>query len=237
MNIDICITIPEGKSLPKPFIEHLYNRFPVNQIIVTHGSTRGMGRYLAIKKVETEYFIFVDDDIYLFPWAYKLLLNKLNNNVGMIWGVTYPYQPDWVYWRYQIHAKAVGKTVFDIVKDGGTKRGATHTTLIKTSAVKDIPKELCRYHTLEDHYIRLWIEKKGYKYETTDYWTGLHLMNKTPYSGYKDIVTTFSSDINPYKPNLFKRILRTFLFIPIPEAFLHELYGLVAILKVKTCSS
>lgn len=116
----------------------------INTIIIQKYCNRGMAREIGIKKVETDWFAFVDSDIILEKDWFKLIANNLSKKIGAIEG----------------NVKSKEGVVQKIRTNG---RGYTNCTLIKTDLVKDIkiPEDMVVY---EDQYIRKYIEKNGYKW-------------------------------------------------------------------------
>lgn len=102
-------------------------------------------RQLAISKVNTEWFLFLDDDIQI-PQDY---LSKLSGAIAPLVGGIQgrketphtTHNSNWVRWR--------------------SHRSGTHATLLRHSAVEDIeiPNELT---VLEDEYIRKHVEENGW---------------------------------------------------------------------------
>jgi glycosyltransferase involved in cell wall biosynthesis len=124
---------------------------------------RATARQLGIENVKTPIFLFLDSDIILpEDWFEDALPYFDNDNVGALWGYTIPIKPEAVEYNKKL------QQIYNIDDKEtrlkyASRRGLTHDTLIRAEAVRDIkiPEEL---HVLEDHYIRKYIESKGYEW-------------------------------------------------------------------------
>ena len=137
-------------------------------VVVRTRAYRGKAREIGIKLVETEYFMFVDDDVVLCDnWFNKAIKYfEKDPKVGAVWGVDIPCNPHTLN-RVLTVAKVFRYRDFrDRLIENCAWRGGTHDILIRTDIVKDItiPNHL---HIFEDWYIKTWIEKKGYKFVMT----------------------------------------------------------------------
>ncbi len=133
-------------------------------VVVKTRAYRGKAREIGIKFVETEYFMFVDDDVILCKDWFKKAVKYLDNpRVGAVWGVAIPAYP-WIYKKVKIMSKLYkiqdprDRLILEFLK-----RGGTHDILIRTEIVKDIdiPNHL---HIYEDWYIKKWVETKGFRF-------------------------------------------------------------------------
>ena len=134
-------------------------RFPSVKVIYDEGN-RATARQKGIEEVETDFFVFVDDDVILCNEWFKKAKELIHGKLGGLWGVAYPVEP--LTKKYhEAMAKIYKMNIPQLSIRQGYLRGQMHDTLIRTSVVKDIkiPKDL---HVYEDEYIRRWIEKKGY---------------------------------------------------------------------------
>ena len=102
-------------------------------------------RETAIKIVDTDWFLFLDDDVLISPKYISRLCEAVSPAVGAVQGRKESRREKnnsmWVHSR--------------------SKRGGTHATLVRTSAARGVsfPPDL---HILEDEYLRQHIELKGY---------------------------------------------------------------------------
>jgi len=130
-----------------------YNKKHGNVKVISERGTRGEAREKGIRDVETDWFMFVDSDVVLCKDWFKKASRHIREDVGAIWGVDIPREMKNGFLKMLLqHMEA---RVFDI-------RGGCHDILIRCDAVSDmrIPSVL---HTLEDAYIKEWIEAKNYK--------------------------------------------------------------------------
>jgi len=135
---------------------NIINRYNnISTKVIQKNCNRGMAREIGIKKVETDWFAFIDSDIILEKDWFKLIAKNISKKIGAIEG----------------NVKSKEGIVQKIRING---RGYTNCTLIKTDLVKDIkiPEEMVVY---EDQYIRKYIEKKDYKWLKVALPCSLHL--------------------------------------------------------------
>jgi hypothetical protein len=161
--IDVRLLVIDKDSVDGTI--ELVNRFSeLNPIILKDNKgNRATARQLGIENVKTPLFLFLDSDIILSEdWFEDALPYFENKNVGALWGYTIPIKPEAI--EYNKKLQEIYK-IDDKEKrlKYASMRGLTHDTLIRSEAVKDIkiPEEL---HVLEDHYIRKYIESKGYEW-------------------------------------------------------------------------
>lgn len=149
MKIDVCVCTKNGK-LPRGL-----NHIPINNLIVEDSKPIGIARMNAIKKVETEIFAFIDDDVIISEsWLAGLPPFMDREEVGAAWGT--------------IRNEGLG--IFDrsyaaIVPYGELKKGDrfnTNNSLIKTRLVKDW-KPTIGLNCYEDLDLGFHMMAKGYK--------------------------------------------------------------------------
>jgi glycosyltransferase involved in cell wall biosynthesis len=123
-----------------------------NVILIQDRGTRGSARQKAIRRVKTDWFMFVDSDVILCEGWFDKATKLMKANVGAIWGMEI-----WSVLRKMKVLNLFERMTMKIFE----KRGGTHDLLVRTEAVKDIqiPSNL---HTYEDSYIKSWICRKGY---------------------------------------------------------------------------
>jgi glycosyltransferase involved in cell wall biosynthesis len=121
--------------------------------VITEKSSRGKARERGIREIETEWFMFVDSDVILCKDWFKKASRYIGEDVGAIWGVDIPGDVKSEFMKKML--QWFEARTFDI-------RGGCHDILIRYDAVKDIkiPSEL---HTLEDAFIKEWIQAKNYQ--------------------------------------------------------------------------
>lgn len=143
-------------------LEYIYSLDIPVKVILDKGN-RATARQIGIDNVETEWFLFLDSDIIL-PKKWFLYAKEYmdDDNIGAIWGTAINISIH-DYNRYKALKYLYRTNIVEIARIQGEKRGYTHDTLIRSDAVRGIkiPKYL---HTFEDHYIRRYVEKKGYRW-------------------------------------------------------------------------
>ena len=136
-------------------------------VVVKSRAYRGKAREIGIKFVETEYFMFVDDDVILCKdWFKKAIRYFEDPKVGAVWGVDIPANPHVLNRVLTVTKVFRYKDFRDKLIENCRWRGGTHDILIRTEIVKDItiPNH---FHIYEDWYIKSWIERKGYRFVMT----------------------------------------------------------------------
>jgi glycosyltransferase involved in cell wall biosynthesis len=185
----IMLTKNSLKPCLEECLDSLYRNVPVSRLIVVDGGStdgtlelvksypkveivsdaegnRATSRQKGIEEVRTDWFMFIDSDVVLcerwFEWARKYLDAP---SVGAVWGAALqratPYQV-----RYSTMAKVYGKNEEWVAVKAGRRRGLTHDTIIRRGAIEGI-KIPSNLHVLEDHYIRSYIEGRGYRWIST----------------------------------------------------------------------
>lgn len=135
-------------------------------IIIDKDGNRATARQIGISKVETEFFAFIDSDVVLPPGWFKEAMKYFDDpSVGAVWGATIPLSPKKLKY-FSAMARFYKKSLTELSRQAGSIRGMLHDTLIRTSAVEDIRIPSC-LHVMEDHYVRMHVEKK-YKWISTD---------------------------------------------------------------------
>jgi len=131
----------------------------------------GMARKRGIELVDTEFFVFVDDDIELSNGWFREITKHIESTTGGIHGQAVPVLRhlskwfDWTLKKWVPSRKGVTKKIqIATAKKPDVVRGYTHNTLLRKYAVKDWapPIFLCAY---EDHMLLRHIVKKGYTWK------------------------------------------------------------------------
>jgi glycosyltransferase involved in cell wall biosynthesis len=176
--IDVVMLTRNSERLLRKCLASIYRNVPVNNLIIVDGystdatleivsefhgkhgnvtviqdgGTRGTARQIAIEKVKTDWFMFVDSDVILCQDWFAKAEKIIKNNVGAVWGIEI-----WSVLRNTRLLKLFERITMKIFE----KRGGTHDLLVRSAAVKDIriPFYL---NTYEDSYIKSWICGKGY---------------------------------------------------------------------------
>jgi len=146
-------------------------------ILFDKNGNRATSRQLGVSKVSTSIFAFVDSDVVLTRgWFNKIIKHLDDPKVGAVWGAALPVEPRSRKY-YEAMAKLYRTHPLELAREQGSKRGLLHDTLIRKDAIQGIiiPKEL---QVMEDHFIRKYIEKRGYKWITTSEPYCLHYVGK-----------------------------------------------------------
>lgn len=122
--IDICV-VSRNNRLPKG-LEYI----PVNNLITSNIIPIGKAREDCIKKVTTEWFAFIDDDIEISEQWFNTIKLYINDNIGAICGVDY-YKGIWLFDKYIYNGSMVPKEITFFGRLTG------NNTLIKTEYMKD----------------------------------------------------------------------------------------------------
>ncbi|MCW3994745.1 MAG: glycosyltransferase family 2 protein [Candidatus Bathyarchaeota archaeon] len=132
-----------------------FNRKYCNIQIYQMSGSRAKARTEGIRKVTTDWFMFVDSDVLLCKDWFKKVQADLANGVGAVWGLNVDVLPNIKSKRFLKFQTMVARHCFHL-------RGGMHDTLILRKAVEGIkiPEQL---HAYEDAYIIRWIENHNYK--------------------------------------------------------------------------
>jgi len=124
-----------------------------NVIFVQDKGTRGSARQEAMKRVKSEWFMFVDSDVILSENWFAKAEKLIRDDVGAIWGIEI-----WSVLRKTKILKLFERVTLKIFE----KRGGTHDLLVRRKAVEGI-RVSYQLHTYEDAYIKSYIYGKGYR--------------------------------------------------------------------------
>jgi len=146
-----------------------------------HGN-RATARQKGIDLVETSLFAFVDSDVELPKnWYADISEFFKSRKVGAVWGCALPVNP--VRRQYQLAmARFYHTNPIQLAVQQGAQRGMLHDTMIRTELVKDI-KIPVYLHVMEDHYVRRYIESKGYLWIATGKTCCWHHQTDITYNG------------------------------------------------------
>lgn len=186
--IDVVILTKDSMPTIKSTIESLLSSdIPINKIIFVDGyskdgtldyikslnksldieiilddGNRATARQKGIESVSTDWFMFLDSDVVLPTKWFKYAIKYMRRDVGAIWGTVINFS-ERAYYQYRFSKIFYKTSLIELFRLRGLQRGYTHDTLINLNAVRDIriPSFL---DTFEDHYIRLYIERRGFKY-------------------------------------------------------------------------
>jgi glycosyltransferase involved in cell wall biosynthesis len=131
-----------------------FNRKFGNVLLFQLEGSRAKARTEGIRKVTTDWFMFVDSDVILCKDWFKKAKADLTAGVGAVWGLNIDVLPN-VKNRWILALQSlVARQCFDL-------RGGMHDTLLLRKAVEGIkiPEHL---HVYEDAFIVKWIKAHGY---------------------------------------------------------------------------
>lgn len=117
--------------------------------------SRAKARTEGIRRVSSDWFMFVDSDVLLCKDWFKKAQADIASDVGAVWGSNIDVIPN-------VKDKRILKLQSIVARQCFYLRGGMHDTLILRKAVEGIkiPEHL---HTYEDAFIVQWIEEHGRK--------------------------------------------------------------------------
>jgi glycosyltransferase involved in cell wall biosynthesis len=179
--VDVVMLTKNSEHLLNKCLTSIYQNVPVKNLIVIDGfstdktseifekfnikygnisfvqldGSRAKARTEGIRRVTTEWFMFVDSDAVLCRDWHKKAQVDLKDGVGAVWGLNVDVIPNVTHKRILQLQTVVARECFYL-------RGGMHDTLILAKAVEGItiPEHL---QTFEDAYIVDWIETHGYQ--------------------------------------------------------------------------
>ncbi len=179
--IDVVMLTKNSQHLLAKCLASVYRNVPVKNLIVIDGfstdrtleileqfnrkykniqlhqmeGTRAKARTEGIRRVTTDWFMFLDSDVLLCRDWFKKAQANMADGVGAVWGLNIDVLPNIKNKRILGMQMIVARQCFKL-------RGGMHDTLIQREAVEgiNIPEEL---HLYEDAYIVRYIENRGYK--------------------------------------------------------------------------
>lgn len=161
--------------------------FPSFKIILDKKGNRATARKKGIEAVQTEIFMFIDSDVILHPNWHKEANKSFAPNVGAVQGSTIqnidPIIKDFDYSMRRLRKFLGGLTYKPFLES--EHRGFTGDILIKTDLIRDIKIPLFLHH-YEDHYIKRWIERKGFLWvRSSEAFCDHYMINRSAKSSYE----------------------------------------------------
>ncbi len=181
IQVDVVVLTKNSQHLLGQCLASVYQNVPIKNLIVIDGystdrtleilqrfnrkygnvqlfrmnGSRAKARTEGIRKVTTDWFMFVDSDVLLCRNWFRKVQVDLADGVGAVWGLNIDVLPNVKNKRILKFQSLVARQCFKL-------RGGMHDTLILLKAVEgiQIPEEL---HAYEDAYIVRWIEDHGYR--------------------------------------------------------------------------
>jgi hypothetical protein len=173
-------------------------------LLVQMQGSRAKARTEGIRRVSTDWFMFVDSDVLLCKGWFKKAQNDLAIGVGAVWGLNIDVLPN-------VKDKRVLKLQGIVARQCFYLRGGMHDTLILRKAVEGIkiPEHL---HTYEDAFIVQWIITQGYKVNIGSEVYCLHYKPPTNWN----MKNGFSQAILEFKCGLvYSHLYRYTMFYPV----------------------
>ena len=181
MHIDVILLTKNSEHLLSRCLNAVYQNVPIKNLIAIDGystdrtqeillrfnrkygnvslfqmhGSRAAARTEGIRRVSTDWFMFVDSDVLLCNgWSKKAHADMLEG-VGVVWGLNVDVIPNIKNKRILTLQSIIARKAFNL-------RGGMHDTLILRKAVDGmrIPEHL---HTYEDAYIVQYIASRGFK--------------------------------------------------------------------------
>ena len=155
--IDICV--PTRSKLPEWWYTNL-ERIPCNKLLVDSSKPLAYSRSNLIKRVETPWFAFIDDDVIIGQEWYKTVTSFITNKTGVIDGRD-------IYPIPKKHGELVKSLNYLRVSKPNVylklgERGRTVCSLFKTSVVKDWKPCNNNLVSWEDYDLTQHVIRKGY---------------------------------------------------------------------------
>jgi len=161
----VDVLIPTLMGLKSEFIEHVRSRIPVHCLLTSSVAGPARARQELMERVDTDWFGFIDDDVSLRPEWWSTVTGMIGPDVGAVEGL-------WSYLagdrRVHDYTKAMTRLAELSGRESWTDRidrAFTGDTLVRTKAVQGI--RMPNIPVWEDEYIRMWVQKNGYRWLRT----------------------------------------------------------------------
>ena len=161
----VDVLVPSLKGLSGEFVEHVRSRIPVHCILTSSVIGPARARQELMERVDTDWFAFVDDDVCLRSEWWSTVIGMIRPDVGAVEGL----------WSYLAGDRRVGdytEAMTRLAELSGRKswadridRAFTGDTLVRSTVVKGI--RVPNIPVWEDEYIRMWVQKNGYRWLRT----------------------------------------------------------------------
>ncbi|MEM2931139.1 MAG: glycosyltransferase family A protein [Thermoproteota archaeon] len=152
----VCVT----RNGPNPAWLRNLDRLPVNKLIVERSSPLLAARRRALDKVSTEWFLWLDDDVYLCDGWMREAVKHVRRDVGAIQG------REWLHgfgekWDLAVNRFRWSKPAVEYEPG---HRGTLVNTLMRMEAVRDWDPPDLELYAYEDYLITQHVLSRGYRW-------------------------------------------------------------------------
>lgn len=154
-----------------------------NPKVVLNNENLAKARATGIKLVDTEYFVFIDDDIELPKGWFKRVVSYMDQSVGAIHELLNPnpvvakwlqFLEEWTSYKKKSQKRC---TVVDVtIENASKRRGYTHNTIVKADLAKDW-RPSSSVSAYEDWLLMKHIVTKGYVWRIINNCNVIHYPN------------------------------------------------------------
>jgi glycosyltransferase involved in cell wall biosynthesis len=158
--VDVCIVTKKTWHEIQERAEKNLVGIPYHHVIVERSRPLGLARQKAIARVDTPWFIFLDDDIELGGSWWRDLVAAMQPGVGALTGALgvrgmgATWDAETNKW---LRTQKIGPTEV-------SRRASTHNALIRTDLVRDWAPSDPRLETYEDYELTQHVRGKGYSW-------------------------------------------------------------------------
>lgn len=196
-------------------IEAVREHFGPVAVAVKSQQNLAKARMIGIAHVDTEYFVFVDSDVELSRGWFRRIASYVDDEVGACHDHGYvlhlPIMFMWTEWM-----GLDKRPIIDVTLDNMSRyRGCTHSTILKTSLVKDW-KPSSSLSAYEDWMLLKHVVNKGYRWRIVNEYTVKHHTPKSLRECFRKVKWTFAgARITGFEHISVKRLPAHFLFLGI----------------------
>lgn len=173
MKVDVVC--PSLQKLPDDWINRVNIAVPLNRLIVDGTKPVGMARYKLFTKVETDYFMSIDSDIYILSHCFNGLFPYMRDKkVGAVASKN----------RLEGFGKKFDDALNNSLKsesfrflDETERAESLNCVLLRKEAIYGWSPSTSRLEVLEDEEIGKYIMNKGYKWIVVDIHASIHRKN------------------------------------------------------------
>ena len=160
-------------------------------IVECSNENLAIARMIGINLVDTEYFVFVDSDIELPKGWFRRIISYIDSKVGACHDHGYVPQLSTISKWYKWHGLDKRLIINVTQKNASNYRGCTHSTVVKTSLVKDW-KPSAYLSAYEDWMLLNHVVNKGYTWRIINQYTVRHHTPRNFREGLKKVKWTYA---------------------------------------------